>query len=303
MVGVVLFFSGCEPPDRPPALPGDLPAPAVRYLQPDRITTFPLEEGVTYRSVRSRTQPWVVHLLKIETDRCEVAFRVMRPVEGEGRIPVTQLARRLEIPVLAAVNGDFFTPEDAPVGVEVVRGEVRGRASRPVFAWRPEGLPWMGQARWGGDTLYLGEWGIFPENSPDGVTEAVAGFPALLEGGAWVGDLEQGERPAFAAQRHPRTALGWNPVSRVLWVVVVEGRREGVSEGMTLPELTELIRALGATQALNLDGGGSSVMVVRGEMVSRPSDLAGERPVVNGLALLWDPEGCGTSQRIYPGEE
>ena len=62
---------------------------------------------------------------------------------------------------------------------------------------------------------------------------------------------------------------------------------------MTLPELTTLLEALGATEALNLDGGGSSVMVVRGQAASRPSDQAGERPVVNALALARDFSACG----------
>jgi exopolysaccharide biosynthesis protein len=60
---------------------------------------------------------------------------------------------------------------------------------------------------------------------------------------------------------------------------------------MTLPELAELLKSLGATEALNLDGGGSSVMVVLGETRSRPSEDQ-ERPVVNALALVRDLSGC-----------
>ena len=61
---------------------------------------------------------------------------------------------------------------------------------------------------------------------------------------------------------------------------------------MTLPELTTLLEALGVTEALNLDGGGSSVMVVRGTALNRPSDAEGERAVVNALALERDFSGC-----------
>ncbi|NJD19939.1 MAG: phosphodiester glycosidase family protein, partial [Gemmatimonadetes bacterium] len=77
-----------------------------------------------------------------------------------------------------------------------------------------------------------------------------------------------------------------------LWLVVVDGRQAPHSLGMTLPELTELLEALGAEEALNLDGGGSSVMVVRGAVHNRPSDEAGERAVVNALALVRDPAAC-----------
>ncbi|MBT8403057.1 MAG: phosphodiester glycosidase family protein, partial [Gemmatimonadetes bacterium] len=73
---------------------------------------------------------------------------------------------------------------------------------------------------------------------------------------------------------------------------VVDGRQGDYSTGMTLPELADLFDALGATEALNLDGGGSSVMLLRGRRVSRPSDAEGERPVVNALLIVEDPDGC-----------
>ena len=76
------------------------------------------------------------------------------------------------------------------------------------------------------------------------------------------------------------------------WLVVVDGRQGDYSTGMTLPELADLFQLLGATEALNLDGGGSSVMLLRGRRVSRPSDAEGERPVVNALLIVEDPGGC-----------
>ena len=117
--------------------------------------------------------------------------------------------------------------------------------------------------------------------------------------------LRDGEIPAlvdstggagFARARHPRTALGWAPDGRLL-LVVVDGRQPGYSAGMTLRELARTMRALGATDALNLDGGGSSTLVAVGDsagapggraarIVNRPSDRAGERPVANAVALV-----------------
>jgi exopolysaccharide biosynthesis protein len=63
---------------------------------------------------------------------------------------------------------------------------------------------------------------------------------------------------------------------------------------MTLPELASLFEILGVEDAINLDGGGSSVMVVEGEAVSHPSDMEGERPVVNALGVKWDEVLCRT---------
>jgi exopolysaccharide biosynthesis protein len=61
---------------------------------------------------------------------------------------------------------------------------------------------------------------------------------------------------------------------------------------MSLPELTGLLEALGATEAVNLDGGGSTSMILRGAAVNRPSDEEGERPVVNALAVVRDAKLC-----------
>jgi hypothetical protein len=262
----------------------------VEYLEPDRSKVFRLDPGVVYREIRSGSNPWIVHLLEVDLARCEIGFRVEGSRDDNARVPVSVLARRAEPGVVAAVNGDFFTPEDLPLGVEATEGRLRGRSSRPVFAWRPGTEPWIGPTDWSGDSLRVGGW-ILAAEQPDGLTEMVAGFPALLREGYWVGDLEQEERPAFSRSRHPRTAIGHDPARNRIWLVVVDGRKEG-SEGMTLPELTELLRALGVRDALNLDGGGSSVMVVRGETVSRPSDPQGERPVVNALVVRRDAAYC-----------
>jgi len=287
----VLLVQACDPPDRPPTLAGGLPAAAVSYLDPDRIATFQLEEGVVYRSVRSSIHPWTLHLLEVDLSRCELGFRVVRAEEGEGRIPVSEMARRSEPGVIAAVNGDFFTPEDLPLGVEVSNGNLRGRTSRPVFAWKPGSDPWLGRVEWDEDVLRMGEWSV-TSGVPERDLQVVAGFPPLLEDGRTVGDLQQADRPDFAVQRHPRTAIGLDRTRNLLWLVVVDGRREGVSEGMSLPELAGLFRALGAGEAINMDGGGSSVMVIRREAVSRPSDPAGQRSVVNALVVRQDPAYC-----------
>ena len=68
-------------------------------------------------------------------------------------------------------------------------------------------------------------------------------------------------------------------------LVTVDGRAPGWSAGMTLPEAARLMRSLGARDALNLDGGGSSTMTVAGEVVNRPSDRV-ERAVSDGLFVM-----------------
>ena len=91
---------------------------------------------------------------------------------------------------------------------------------------------------------------------------------------------------AFVFNRHPRTAVAKMTDGKFL-MVTVDGRQLGISVGMTLPELAEYLLALGAIDAMNLDGGGSTTMVLDGKVVNKPSDPNGERKI--GDAILVTP--------------
>jgi hypothetical protein len=117
-------------------------------------------------------------------------------------------------------------------------------------------------------------------------TSMLGGGPLLLWQGRRMEDhaAESISRVFFLA-RHPRTAVGVRRDGTLLFLVV-DGRRPTTSVGMSLPELTELLLELGAVSALNLDGGGSSTMVVGGETVNHPSDGGFERPNADALLLF-----------------
>lgn len=99
-------------------------------------------------------------------------------------------------------------------------------------------------------------------------TQALGGTPVLLDDGNRV--PLHGNRDLLH-NRHPRTAVARTADGTVL-LVTVDGRQPGASIGMTLPELVELLEAMGAVEALNLDGGGSSTFVADGIMVNHASD-------------------------------
>ena len=126
-----------------------------------------------------------------------------------------------------------------------------------------------------------------------GVNETIGGNPTLLENGAET----IGECPTSAAfcGRNPRTGIGLDSSGRVL-LVTVDGRQDR-SVGMTLSEFADLFRYLGATSALNLDGGGSTTMWARGQVVNRISDPS-ERPV--GSAILVVPGGPQPTPTLTP---
>ncbi len=88
----------------------------------------------------------------------------------------------------------------------------------------------------------------------------------------------------FIYTRHPRTMIGVDRRGQI-WLVAIDGRQPDYSIGMTLPDLVRLSYRLELRDALNLDGGGSTTMVVRGKIVNRPSDPAGPRPVSDAIVV------------------
>ena len=88
----------------------------------------------------------------------------------------------------------------------------------------------------------------------------------------------------FIERRHPRTFVAFYRDTTTLSVCAVDGR-QAQSAGMSFHEMALFLRELGAWQAINLDGGGSTTMVVQGRVVNSPSDKTGERPVANILLI------------------
>jgi len=116
------------------------------------------------------------------------------------------------------------------------------------------------------------------------IKHAIGGTPRLIRNGIIsIEGEEEGVSPAFTETRHPRTAIGFN--ASHIFLVVVDGRQPGYSVGMSLSELAYLMKELGAVEALNLDGGGSTTMWVQGKIRNRPSD-GFIRPVANGLIVV-----------------
>ena len=283
----------CTAPDRPARLPEPLPDELLSYLGADTVRARFVREGLSYHFVWSQKGPWAVHVLRMELGRCELGLRVLPAGEaglhGAGLSTVSDLVGTAGGGVLAAVNGDFFTPEGRPLGPEVALGQILWSRERPALEWTPGTPPWIGTAVREGSGLSAG---VSVSRLQPGETQVIGGYPELLDEGDR--PVNEGMDPdlGFARLRHPRTAVAYDPEARRLWVVVVDGRQGSYSSGMTLSEITATLSATEATEALNLDGGGSSVMLVHGRRMSRPSDEDGERAVRNALAVVSDPAFC-----------
>jgi len=126
-----------------------------------------------------------------------------------------------------------------------------------------------------------------------GGSGVVNGGPRLLERGreeltAYAEGFVYPENPEFyyrfGERRNPRTLAGTTRDGSLL-LVAVDGRRPGYSVGVSFEESAGIMDALGAREAVNLDGGGSTGMTVGRRLVTRPSDATGERPIGDAVVL------------------
>jgi hypothetical protein len=118
-------------------------------------------------------------------------------------------------------------------------------------------------------------------NFPDWkMKTAVGGGPVLIQKGEI--KVTNNEELKFTGKaiedKHPRTAMGYTKNNKLI-ILVIEGRHPGSAEGATLTQEAQIFKDLGCLEALNLDGGGSSCMLVNGKETIKISDAAGQRPV------------------------
>jgi hypothetical protein len=177
----------------------------------------------------------------------------------------------------------------------VRRGAVSAQSGSPIppngavlSAYGPGARMQEVQAMRDGDTVSV-LLTTLPRLSVGGAPSLIiGGWPRILRDGVNVaGDVAtvEGTISRNAEMKHPRTAVGFSRDSTTLFILAVDGRSQR-SAGVTLDELATLMRRLGAWQAMNFDGGGSTTMVIDGAVVNAPSDTAGERAVGNALLVV-----------------
>lgn len=119
------------------------------------------------------------------------------------------------------------------------------------------------------------------------ILEAMGGYHSLVRDGRVNEDLPI---DVITMQFGPRTVVGLSQDGRKCWLIVLDGRQKGYSDGMRLEDVALLCKCLGCYDALNLDGGGSSVFVIKDKngaftVLNKPSD-GKERKVINGLVVV-----------------
>ncbi len=257
------------------------PAPITRQLFP----------GVHYeRLTRKSPRAQVIHLVRIPLARPGIRFLVT-PADavtgGEVRARTTSQFLR-ESGVQIAINAAAFSPwwsntpwdyyphVGDPVDVHGLAVSDGRRYSEPSEKHPAFGITRQNRVRF--DDL-------------KDAHNACSGKSPLLRAGKpvdWPIRVDAGDEP------HPRTAVAVDREEKELLLVLVDGRQPNYSEGATRAELAEIVREAGGYHALNLDGGGSTALVIEGPdgkpaQLNTPIDnyLPGrERPVANHLGVF-----------------
>jgi exopolysaccharide biosynthesis protein len=255
---------------------------------------------VAYHFEKQANPPEEVHTVVINLSDKKAVIRVAPggpDPDGPGKwqttlLPTTKIAEREKFDI--AVNGDFFyvpTGKDAEgvnaqqIYKDAIWATVAGPAMTDGDAWAKAKSPRPVLVVTRAGKLKM----ISTAEAPPKAKQVIAGKDFLVQKGRPLFDPETQYPPHDFHNINPRTAIGIDRKGKKLFLLVVDGRSEQ-STGMTYGQLAREMVKLGCYTAINLDGGGSSTLVIRnrktGELQVRnhPSDHR-ERPVANVLGI------------------
>ena len=222
-----------------------------------------------------------IHVLTVDIQNYEIIPE--RALESNvARETVLSIAKRKG--ALAAINGGFWKESGKPAGILKIANRWLGTPTKPrgAIGWKDGGTSVLLDQVLTGQSLedidHSKLINVLPQSDPpyslseswEEMQNIVGGTPILVRNSNILQDYTSEQTIlSFLTKRHPRTAVGILPNGD--WVfVVVDGRLCGVYGGMDMWELAGFMQALGCVEALNLDGGGSSTMIIGGGIINEP---------------------------------
>jgi hypothetical protein len=251
-----------------------------------------LRENIMYRQiVTPAPNPRVTQVIELDLSAGKLVLRLTQGDTSGGKEfrSLTTSSYTRQSGALIGVNAGFFGPV---VDAEGVAMDAAGFVVADGVIASPALVPSQDSAVVKAVVCFELKRVIIEDvqSCPSQYREGLAAGPRLLREGVVVPD------PANQT-RHPRTALGASARGDKVWLVVTDGRQAGYSEGATLAEMADLLKGLGAVNAINLDGGGSSALVYNDPQnglraLNRPiqSGVPGkERPVATHIGVFVMP--------------
>jgi hypothetical protein len=237
-----------------------------------------LFEGIIYiREVRQTPRPIIIHLIRVDLTKPNIRFLVTPgEVHDNGEIGARTTSQFLtEFKLQLAVNANFFYPFHPLFSVDFWNAYPKKRGD-PVYivGFASSRGQVYSQSHKLFETFYISANNQARFQTPIGpVYNAISGRELFIKQGQIHGSFSKG---AFNEKPYPRTALALDKTANTLMIFVVDGKLKNYSEGVTLMELAEIVQSYGADMALNLDGGGSSTLVMeepsgKPVLLNRPS--------------------------------
>ncbi|MDI6783750.1 MAG: phosphodiester glycosidase family protein, partial [bacterium] len=256
--------------------------------------SFPVSDGVYYHHLQTDTTGVLLNVCLVSIDLNNPNISISIATAHSGLERTTLMAKRNQ--AMAGINGGFFSfNPKVPVGLVMTEGNLIAPPLSDKPARAAVGITSTHRAVF--DRVALKESKLIGMNTTDWteVTEALGGVSMLVRNGQpAVTVLDEGSGISFSTTTHPRTCVGVTKDNKLL-LVTIDGRQPEISNGISLDNLANLMMQLGAVNAMNLDGGGSTTMVIFDTIVNFPSDKDSygnsgrERAVANGILIKTNP--------------
>ncbi|WP_413164264.1 phosphodiester glycosidase family protein [Capilliphycus salinus ALCB114379] len=266
-----------------------LPLPTAKQQQ--------LFQGISYQRIRRfKPDALMIHLVKIDLTDPGIKFLVTPGEPGDDRREIaaqttSDFLQKYDLQL--AINGSFFHPfyVKSPINYFPKKGErvkILGQAisngqiySNVKKGWSVLCISSENRAQ------------IYPDTCPENTPQGVAGNRILIEKSRPV----KFKKFSDYHQKFPRTVVAIDKSGETLWLILIDGRQPLYSEGVTLGTLTDIIMEIeGVETALNLDGGGSTTLVI--SQGNKPKVLNApfhsripmrQRPIANHLGIYASP--------------
>ena len=271
-----------------------------------------LPDGIKVYKGKNNIMPLKAWYAEVDVSLQDMSVRVVRSQDTDRKETLSEFADNLNASIV--VNGGYFILDKDPtnhVGLlmsnniiyspaisSVLRGSTRYFLTRSALGIHDDkhiDIAWIASRN---DSIY--EWHApalnqknIPQSSLDysqavpwNVRDALQAGPVLITDGEI--NITVDEEVFFGSEIpniHPRTAAGYTSDGRFI-LMVVDGRQAS-SRGVYLQELAVMMDNLDCVEAINLDGGGSSGMVVNGKILNRPTGTTGQREVMSAIAVLF----------------
>ena len=249
-LSLIFLFAGCASLARPELSPEEEAAlyPVAAYV-PEAFEWEEVCPGVSRFDFENAAMPLIYHAVKIDLSLVG-AGQPLQLVIGRGE-STAKFAASTQSAV--AVNATPFTRSGALVGIHKEAGEI---LSQPLARYGAIAFRKAEGEECGLEARIL-------SSQADGELEdfdyALGGFFTVLEEGQ--------VRTEFIRRGDSRSGAGLSADGRTLFILVVEGERQDRSRGLSYPQCGEIFKALGCSDALELDGGSSSELCILGKSV------------------------------------